>query len=147
MATLSRNINVISRCASAYRAERLAGSEISSAHYFYIIAICKNPGISQDKLSKKLYLNKSRVARALQSLENDGFITRRQSETDRRITLVYPTKKAQDIMPLIGEIVRDWNEFLFLVLDEEEQELFCGLLDKVAKQAASYVDAKAEEQE
>ena len=147
MATLSRNINVISRCASAYRAERLAGSELSSAHYFYIIAICKNPGISQDKLSKKLYLNKSSVARALQALENDGFIERKQSDTDRRITLVYPTKKAEDIMPLIGEIVRDWNEFLFSVLDENEQKLFCELLGKVANRAASYVDGKAEEDE
>ena len=147
MATLSRNINIISRCASAYRAERLSGSEISSAHYFYIIAICKNPGISQDKLSKKLYLNKSSVARALQTLENDGFIVRKQCEADRRITLVYPTNKAQNVIPLIGEIVKDWNDFLFGVLDEKEQELFKELLGKVADRAASYVDGKAEEQE
>ncbi len=147
MPTLSRNINVISRCAAAYRAEGLEGSGISAAHYFYILAIGKNPGISQDKLAKKLYINKSSVARALQILEGDGFIERRQSETDRRITLVYPTKKGEELLPFISKISGDWNNFLFGALDENEQELFGALLDKVAKRAASYVDGKTEEDE
>lgn len=147
MSSLSRNINVISRCAAAYRAERLDGRGISSAHYFYILAIGKNPGISQDKLAKKLYINKSSVARALQTLEGDGFIERRQSETDRRITLVYPTQKGEELLPFISEITGDWNSFLFEALDENEQEIFKTLLEKVTKRAASYVDGKAEENE
>lgn len=142
MSTLSRNINVISRCASAYRAERLEKYGISSAHYFYVIAICKNPGISQDKLAKKLYINKSSVARALQTLENDGFIERRQNEADRRITEVYPTAKADEILPFVVEIVGDWNEFLFEALEENERKLFMEMLEKVANRAASYVTEK-----
>ena len=144
MPSLSRNINVISRCASAYRAEKLEGSEISAALYFYIIAICKNPGISQDKLAKKLYINKSSVARALQTLENDGFIRRAQSETDRRMTLVYPTQKAEDIFPLICEVSLEWNRYLFEALDESEKEIFSELIEKIAKRATDYVDKERE---
>lgn len=147
MPSLSRNINVISRCAATYRAERLDGCGISSAHYFYILAVGKNPGISQDKLAKKLYINKSSVARALQTLESDGFIERRQNEADRRITLVYPTKKGEELLPFIREITGDWNGFLFEALDQTEQEIFKTLLEKVARRAASYVDGKAEKSE
>ena len=98
MPSFSRNINVISRCASTYRADKLDGYGISSAHYFYILAVCRTPGISQDKLAQRLYINKSSVARVLQTLESDGFITRCQNEIDRRETLVYPTKKAEEIL-------------------------------------------------
>ena len=146
MPTLSRNINVISRCAAAYRAEGREGSGISSAHYFYIVAICKNSGISQDKLARKLYINKSSVARALQTLENDGFITRKQSEQDRRITLVYPTQKAEEILPKIREVSNRWHEFLFEALEEEERLQFVNLLEKVTNRATSYIDEKAEEE-
>ena len=144
MPSLSRNINVISRCASAYRAERLEGSGISAAHYFYIIAVCKNPGISQDKLAKALYINKSSVARAFQALENDGFIRREQSESDRRIILVYPTEKAEELFPTICEVSRSWNRYLFEALDEDERELFMSLLEKIAKRATDYVDSERE---
>ena len=147
MPSLSRNINVISRCAAAYRADGLEGSGISSAHYFYILAICQNPGISQDKLAKKLYINKSSVARALQTLESDGFIERRQSECDRRMTLVYPTQKGDDLLPRVCEVSSGWHKFLAEALDDSERETFMTLLDKVAKRAAAYVDGKSEEGE
>lgn len=142
MPSLSRNINVISRCASAYRAEGLEGSGISAAHYFYIFAICKNGGVPQDTLAKTLYINKSSVARALQTLEADGFIERRQSESDRRVTLVYPTQKAEDVLPKIREVSKSWNEFLFEALDDSEREIFMTLLEKVANRASSYIDGR-----
>ncbi len=145
MPSFSRNINVISRCAAAYRTERLEGSGISAAHYFYIIAICKNPGISQDKLAKKLYINKSSVARALQTLENDGFIKRNQSDTDRRITLVYPTDKANETLPKILEVSSSWHQFLAEALDADERENFMILLEKITNRATSYIDEKAED--
>lgn len=146
MPSLSRNINIISRCAAAYRAEMLEGSGISAAHYFYIIAVCKNPGISQDKLAKKLYINKSSVARAFQTLENDGFVERKQSESDRRITLVYPTKKADELLPRILEVSRGWHEFLFEALEDDEREIFMTLLEKVVDRARSYIDKNTEDE-
>ena len=146
MSTLSRNINVISRCASAFRAEKLERLGISPSHYFYILAICKNVGISQDRLAKKLYLNKSSVARALQALEADGLVTRKHSETDRRITLVYPTEKAEALLPEIKQTAEEWNDFLFGALDGDERQQFTCLLQKITARAESYVDEKTEEQ-
>lgn len=144
MPSFSRQINVISRCASAYRTDRFEGCGISSAHYFYIIAVCKNPGISQDRLAKKLYINKSSVARVLQTLEGDGFITRTPCESDRRMTLVYPTEKAEKLLPIIKEATENWESFLFDSLEESEREQFMTTLEKLYRKAASYVENERE---
>ena len=140
MPSLSRNINVISRCAHAYRSDALSEIGLSACHYFYIFHVCNSPGISQDTLAKNLYINKSSVTRALVTLEENGFVERRQSDTDRRITLVYPTKKATDALPFVRQTARSWNEFLLSCLDEKEKEALQGMLEKVALRAESYIE-------
>ncbi len=140
MPSFSRNINVISRCAHAYRTDALLGAELSACHYFYIFHVCNSPGISQDTLAKNLYINKSSVTRALATLEENGFVERRQSESDRRITLVFPTKKAMDALPFVKRTAHAWNEFLLSCLDEGERELMMAMIEKIAARAQSYID-------
>ena len=140
MPSFSRNINVISRCAHTYRSDALAPLGLSACHYFYIFHVCNSPGISQDTLAKNLYINKSTVTRALATLEENGFIERRQSEVDRRITLVYPTDKATDSLPFVRESAKSWNEFLLSCLDEKERETLGEMIEKIAKKAESYVE-------
>ena len=87
-----------------YRTERLANTELGACHFPYILTLARNPGITQDTLAKMVYINKSNVTRALLYLEQHGFVERKQSETDRRVLLVYPTQKAMDILPEIRRI-------------------------------------------
>ena len=140
MPSFSRNINVISRCAMTYRSDALAPLGLAACHYFYIFHVCNSPGISQDALAKNLYINKSTVTRALATLEKNGFIERRQSELDRRITLVFPTEKATDALPFVRESAKSWNEFLLSCLDEGEKEALGVMLEKIAKKAQGYVE-------
>ena len=140
MPSLSKSINVISRCANTYRADALCGSGINACHYFYIFQVCNFPGISQDGLAKNLYINKSSVTRALSSLEENGFVERRQSESDKRTTLVYPTKKALTALPFVKMTASCWNEFLLSCLDEDEKKSIASIMEKITKQAQSYID-------
>ncbi len=139
MANIGKSINVLFRCSQAYRADKLEGTGISPSIYFYLFSICKNPAISQEELAKMLYINKSSVARALQSLEADGFITRKQDENDKRILLVYPTKKAETVLPKIKEISSNWNEFLLDSLTKEERDSFEVIIEKLTKRATDYI--------
>ena len=140
MVNTSKSINVLYRCSQAYRADKLLGTEISPSIYFYLFSICKNPAISQDELAKMLYINKSSVARALKSLEADGFVIRKQDETDKRILLVYPTKKAEELLPKIREISKSWNEFLLSALTKDERDSFEVIIEKLTKRATDYVN-------
>ncbi len=138
MASTMRYINIISRCGMMYRADRLEGTELGACHFPYILTLCRNPGVTQEALCKMVYINKSNVTRALSYLESHGYVRREQSETDKRVLLVYPTDKAQEELPRIRSILKDWNEYITADINEEEAAVFMSVLQKIAKRAASY---------
>ena len=140
MPSLSKNVNIISRCAHSYRSDALCGTSLSACHYFYIFHICNSPGISQDSLAKALYINKSSVARALVTLEDDGYVIRKQDIEDKRKILVYPTDKAKEILPFVRDVARGWNEFLLSCLDENEKTAVLNIIEKITRKAQSYID-------
>jgi DNA-binding MarR family transcriptional regulator len=140
MPSFTRNINIISRCAHAYRSDSLEGSGLGPSHYFYILIACSSPGISQDQIAKRLYINKSSVTRAIAALEENGFVERRSSEEDKRVIQIYPTQKATDLLPEVRRIAHAWNAFLLDELEEEEREQFLSTLEKITNRAQSYVD-------
>mgnify|MGYP002513349744 CR=1 FL=1 len=94
-----RYINIVSRCATIWRTDKLEGTELGDQHYSYILVVCRRPGISQDAISRRLFINKSNVTRHLTQLEKNGYVERRQSEEDKRVMLVYPTEKAYEVLP------------------------------------------------
>ena len=138
MPSLMRYINIISRCSSMWRADKLEGTELGDQHYPYILTVCRNPGISQDAIARKLFINKSNVTRSLSYLETHGFVTREQSTEDRRITLVYPTEKAQEILPQVRSIIRGWNAYITEGFTEEELEMYMDMTERLAARAADY---------
>ena len=147
MPTIMRQINIISRCAGLYRTDKLRGAELGACHHSYVLAICRTPGISQEELSRHICINKSGVTRHLSYLEEHGYVVRRQSETDRRVTLVYPTEKMQEMLPRVKEIVNEWNTYLTADLNEEELSMFRSVLDHIAQRAKKYADDREESKE
>ena len=94
MSQINRNILSIARCDVQYRSEQVAPLGLKSCHTSYLMEICRNPGISQDKLAQAIFINKSNIARQVAVLEEDGFIRRVPSQADRRVMELYPTEKA-----------------------------------------------------
>ena len=144
MPSMMRLINIISRCGAIWRSDRLEGTDLGDAHHSYILTLCRNPGISQDSLARRLFINKSNVTRTLAYLEKQGYVTRSTSEEDRRITLVYPTEKAYEMLPRIRGIVREWNEYVTSGLTPEEAGQLSVILPKLAAKAAEYAKLSEE---
>ena len=136
MPSISRYINVISRCGNMYRNERLKGTDLGTSHHTYLFTICRNPGISQEKLARMIYINKSNVTRQLSALEQNGFISRRCSPEDRRIMQVFPTEKAEALYPKVVELMKHWNRLLLEDFSEEEQNLLLDMMQRVQAKAA-----------
>ena len=137
-----KNLNVTARCANRYRSDRLSDIGLTGCQHSYIINICANPGITQECLSKKLYINKSNVARQLSSLEENGFVRREQNPDDKRNTLVYPTEKAKNALPIVMNVLRDWSAYLSEGFTEEEITKFTEMMDKISEKAQAYVKGK-----
>lgn len=135
MPALMRRINIISRCCGLYRTERLQNDELTATHHNFILAICKNPEMSQEQIARHLCLNKSTVTRALNQLEANGYVTRKPSESDRRVTLVSPTEKAQAVFPEVRRITREWNERLVEDIPADKLEVFFEVLSQMEERA------------
>ena len=72
MSDIIRDITEIARCGAQYKVDTLSPMGLKGCHASYLSEICANPGISQDKLSQRICINKSNVARQAAILEEDG---------------------------------------------------------------------------
>lgn len=139
MPSLTWELDAIARCATQYRTEMLAPLGLKSCHASYLLQICKNPGISQEQLARRIYFNKSSVARQLAVLEEAGFIRRTTSETDRRVTQLSPTEKAIALLPQIRQVLLDWEDLITQGLSPQEQTALREMLLKLKDLAARRV--------
>ena len=138
MPSFHRFILILNRCSTLFRAEKTPDEELPPYLQTYILPICGTPGMSQDRLAKLMFINKSNVARHLAALEKAGYIERRQNEDDRRVVNVFPTEKAI-------EGIREWNSYIMGEFTEEEAEVFYSMLERAANRAASYGGRRVEE--
>lgn len=144
MKGLMRHINTTSRCAVQYKEECFKEKGLNGYQSSYILHVCASPGIAQEELARHLHVNKSNVTRQLALLEESGYVTRRQSEDDKRQTLVYPTQLAYDILPYAHKVHDDWNAYLAADLTEQERAAFLSIMGKVADKAEHYQEWMAQ---
>ena len=144
MIFIMRKINIISRCANAYRGDRLSSDKIHPLHHSFALCICKNPGISQDEIADRLCINKSNVTRALSTLEEQGLIYRENDINDKRILRVFPTNNMNLLLPEIKKTSKEWNEYLTEDLSESEIEVFQSVLERITVKAQKYMESRGE---
>jgi Transcriptional regulators len=90
-------------------------------------------------LAKKLYVNKSNVARQVAQLVENGFITRKPDDADKRAVMLYPTEKAMATYPAIREILSEWNRYLVADFTEAEKAQLAKLMERAMRRAADYI--------
>lgn len=96
----------------------------------YLYEDPSNPGIPQDQFSKELCFDKGTVARALQSLEDIGFVRRVTSETNRRKNIVFLTDKAIEVGIEIAQAMAKWTDLLTRNMSPEEASILMVMLRK-----------------
>lgn len=144
MAFMTRYINRIARLSGLHRAAQLKEYGLNGIHHTYIINICKNPGITQESLAKLIFVNKSNVTRQLGYLEKEEYILRKPDPLDRRKTCVYPTQKAENILPIIEKMLVDWNNELLSQVPEDERESLIKNLNNIMDYAEISLQKKEE---
>lgn len=142
MSMMMRKINMLSRAQAVYRNERLPNEELGGWYHPYVLAVCANPGFSQEQLARHICTDKSNVCRHLSCLEKHGYIERRPDEEDHRVLRVYPTAKMEALLLGEQQVATEWNAYLAADLTEEELDTLHRLLNKVAERAQAYVDGK-----
>ncbi len=133
-------ISRLEKCGRRYRKKRFESLGIRGKHYSYILTVCNNPGISQEQLGSKILIDKGNVARELAYLEEQGLIIRKVSDHDKRVTEVYPSEKAKELVPKIVAVLDSWNDILTDSLSLTEKETLINTLEKLSVKAREVVE-------
>lgn len=144
MDSFVKMVNRISRLSALYREKEFKKIGLGEMHHAYILTVCGEPGISQEELACKIFINKSNVARQVAQLEQKGFILRQNCARDARKLRLSPTEKAVALAPKIRAILADWNQLLLDELSVEQQEAVLTGLQTIMEKAEAEMCKKEE---
>ena len=86
----------------------------------FVLMIYDNPGISQDDIVNISGQSKASIAKSLKKLEERGFIERKVNPENRRKYMLKTTSKADEIVPEIRKISKNWEKKVGINEDDEE---------------------------
>ena len=144
MPKFMKMLNNISRSQAIFRHSKISASDLHPGHYAFALAICREPGRSQEELARELCINKSTVARNLNCLEEKGYIERKSLPNDRRQFSVYPTEKMLIVLPEIRHASGEWMELLSEGIPADELEIFNSVLEKMQRRAREIIERQEE---
>lgn len=133
MAEILRDIGMIARALDSISNIEFKEVDLTRGQYLYLVRICENPGIIQEKLAEMIKVDRTTTARAIKKLESNGMIERLEDKEDKKIKKLYPTKKGAEIYPFIIRENNYSNAAALNGLSEEEAKQLEYLLKKVCK--------------
>lgn len=145
MSKFMKMLNNISRSQAIYRHNRISAEDLQTGHYAFVLAICREPGRSQEELARELCINKSTVARNINYLEEKRYISRNPLPNDKRQFAVYPTPKMLDVLPEIKEASGEWMKLLSQGISQEELEIFDSVLVRMQARAREIIEKQEED--
>ncbi len=140
MSKFMKMLNNISRSQAIYRHSRVSANDLQSGHYAYALAICREPGRSQEELAKELCVNKSTVARNLNYLEEKGYISRQPLPNNKRQFSVSPTEKMLAVLPEIKTASIEWMTLLSEEIPQDELDIFDSVLRRMQAKARKIIE-------
>ncbi|MGO1969877.1 MAG: MarR family winged helix-turn-helix transcriptional regulator [Levilactobacillus brevis] len=116
---------------------RLQPYRLNASMYYYILRIHEQPKLTQDRLISLTYLNPSNVTRAVNHLVNLGYVRKRQSKTDKRVSELSLTKKGEALYPEIVKLRQEVADGLLTDIPAEQHEALVGQIRQVALRAVA----------
>lgn len=107
--------------------------DLTKGQYLYVVRICEQPGIIQEKLADLIKVDRTTAARAIAKLEKSNFIEKRDDEVNKKIKKLYPTNKAFAIYPSILNEHKHSENTAMLGFSEEEKVQLATALNKMRK--------------
>jgi DNA-binding MarR family transcriptional regulator len=105
--------------------------QLGNGQFIIIIEVCTNRGLNQDILSKKMGVDKTTIAKSVKKLVENGYITKKEDENDRRSKKLYPTKKAEDILPKLKTLSTFEKEVFSQGISQDEMKIFLRVVNRI----------------
>ena len=133
MKEILREIGMIARALDSISNIEFKEFDLTKGQYLYLVRICENPGIIQEKLAEMIKVDRTTAARAIKKLESNGFIEKKEDEINKKIKKLYPTEKGEKVYPFIKR-EHDYSNLVALEgFSESEIDSIFNLLQRVRK--------------
>lgn len=115
MKEILREIGIIARALNSISNIEFKEYDLTKGQYLYLVRICEHPGIIQEKLAEMIKVDRTTAARAIQKLETNGFIVKKDDEHNKKLKNSFQRKKGTTYFLLskgnmIIRIVWHWRD-------------------------------------
>ncbi|GIO31315.1 MULTISPECIES: MarR family winged helix-turn-helix transcriptional regulator [Paenibacillus] len=133
MKEILREIGMIARALDSISNIEFKEYDLTKGQYLYLVRICENPGIIQEKLAEMIKVDRTTAARAIQKLEMNGFIEKKDDEHNKKIKKLFPTEKGKHVFPFIKRENDHSNRVALAGFSEQEAETVFHFLQRMRK--------------
>lgn len=142
MNDIFKYFKIINKHSDEFLDGKLQKYSLCSCHRIFIKKICENPGITRDSLKKIVHVHPSNTTRAIDYLDEKGYIEKKTSEDDKRICMLYPTNKLKEIYYYITEIEEEWIKVITKGLEEDDINKYLKYLNLSTELSIKYIHNK-----
>lgn len=126
---------IIRRCEQSFLRENLSSYHLKPADSVILHTMRKKGRCNQEALCDIVDIDKGRMARILEYLEEQLLIKRIVNPSNKREKLIELTDKGYQMLQIIDTLFDEWNERCFADFTEEERQEYQGYLERIAKNA------------
>ncbi|MCM3238810.1 MarR family transcriptional regulator [Heyndrickxia oleronia] len=133
MMEVLREIGMIARALDSISNIEFKEYDLTKGQYLYLVRICENPGIIQEKVAEMIKVDRTTASRAIKKLEINGFIEKKDDEQNKKIKKLFPTEKGNNVYPFIKRENDYSNSVALEGFSESEIEIIFNLIQRVRK--------------
>ncbi|MBZ5203053.1 MarR family transcriptional regulator [Planomicrobium chinense] len=133
MKEILREIGMIARALDSISNIEFKEFDLTKGQYLYLVRICENPGIIQEQLIDLIKVDRSTATRAIQKMEANGFIEKKDDRGNKKIKKLFPTGKGNAVYPFIKRENDHSNKVALDGFSELEEEMAFELLQRIRK--------------
>jgi len=133
MREILREVGMIARALDSISNVEFKEIALTKGQYLYLVRIFENQGIIQEKIAEMLKVDRTTTARAIQKLESQGLIEKRDDIINKRIKRLFTTPKGDEAYSFLKREMDHTDKVALAGLNEEDKVTLLDLLQKVRK--------------
>ncbi len=133
MGNILREIGAIERCFESIANIEFKQYGVSKNQYIYLVRICENPGIIQERILYLLKVDRSTASRAIEKLRQEGFIYKEKNPDNKKNLALYPTEKGEAMYKILKREDDYSNAIAIQGFSLEEQAILLELLQRIRR--------------
>lgn len=128
-----REVGMIARALDSISNVEFKEIDLTKGQYLYLVRICENPGIIPQQVSEMIKVDRSTATRAIQKLEINGFIEKREDPNNKKNKKLFPTEKGRTIYPFIKRENEHSEHMALAGFSDQEIAITYELLKRIRK--------------